>query len=57
MRHYDYEWDLHPNYLLFDKELDLSSLGWKPGDRFELVETNGRQILKKIINSDNSITA
>jgi len=48
MRHYDYEWDLHPNYLLFDKELNLSCLGWKPGDRFELVETNGRLILKKI---------
>jgi hypothetical protein len=48
MRHYDYEWDLYPNYLLLDKELDTDALGWKAGDLFEFVNKDGRQMLKKV---------
>ena len=48
MKHYDYEWDLYPNYLLLDKELDTDKLGWKAGDLFELVNKDGTQMLKKV---------
>jgi len=48
MKHYDYEWDLYPNYLLLDKELDTDRLGWKAGDLFEFVNKDGTQMLKKI---------
>ena len=39
MRHYDYEWDLYPNYLKLDKELPVDNLGWVPGDMFRFVIT------------------
>jgi hypothetical protein len=48
MKHYDYEWDLYPNYLLLDNELDTDRLGWKAGDLFEFVNKDGQQMLKKI---------
>ena len=48
MKHYDYEWDLYPNYLLLDKELDTDKLGWKAGDLFEFVNKDGIQMLKKL---------
>jgi hypothetical protein len=54
VRHIDYTWELYPNYLLFDKEIDVSNLGWNEGDKFELVISQGRQLLKKIIDTKNT---
>lgn len=49
MLHYDYTWDLYPNYLKLDEELPVDSLGWKEGDMFRLVITeNGTRLLKKV---------
>jgi hypothetical protein len=49
MRYYDYIWDLNPDQLILDKELDTKKLGWKPGDVFVLVEGSNKQnYLKKI---------
>jgi len=48
MRYYDYEWDLEPNYILFDPELNLDSLGWRGGDCFKVVNRNGRAMLVKL---------
>jgi len=49
MRHYDYEWDLYPNYLKLDNELPVHNLGWKEGDMFKLVITeSGSKLLKKV---------
>jgi hypothetical protein len=49
MRHYDYEWDLYPNYLKLDNELPVDNLGWKEGDMFKLVITeSGSKLLKKV---------
>jgi hypothetical protein len=48
MRYYDYEWDLDPNYILLDPELNLDSLGWKGGDCFKVVNRNGRSMLVKL---------
>jgi hypothetical protein len=49
MLHYDYTWDLYPNYLKLDEELPVDKLGWQEGDMFRLVITeNGTRLLKKI---------
>jgi hypothetical protein len=48
MRYYDYEWDLEPNRILLDTELDIDKLGWKGGDYFKIVNVNGRAMLIKI---------
>jgi hypothetical protein len=48
MRFYDYEWDLYPDNIVFDRELDIEKLGWKVGDVFRLIEEDGRMKLIKI---------
>ena len=48
MRYYDYEWDLYPNYIKLDEELNTDALGWKEGDYFKFVESNGVKLIKKI---------
>jgi hypothetical protein len=48
MRYYDYEWDLEPHRILLDAELNTDKLGWKAGDLFEVVNINGRSMLRKV---------
>ena len=45
MKYYDYEWDLEPNRILLDEELNLDKLGWKGGDYFEVKNVAGRVML------------
>ena len=49
LKYYDYDWELYPNYLKLDNELNTNALGWKEGDVFKLVITEcGTRLLKKI---------
>jgi|688.fasta_scaffold822658_3 hypothetical protein len=48
MRYYDYEWDLEPNRILLDTELNIDKLGWRSGDYFKVVNINGRAQLIKV---------
>ena len=48
MRYYDYEWDLYPQSIVFDKELDMNNLGWQAGDIFKLVVAEGKTKLVKM---------
>jgi len=48
MRYYDYEWDLEPNRIILDPELDIDKLGWKGGDLFKVVNKNGQAMLVKV---------
>jgi hypothetical protein len=48
MLHFDYEWDLHPDKIILDSELNTDKLGWKGGDYFKFVNINGRQMLVKV---------
>jgi hypothetical protein len=48
MRYYDYEWDLEPNRILLDAELDVDKLGWRAGDYFKVTNINGRAMLVKV---------
>ena len=48
MKYYDYKWDLEPNRILLDEELDVDRLGWRGGDYFKLENINGRTMLRRI---------
>jgi hypothetical protein len=48
MRYYDYEWDLEPNRILLDAELNVDALGWNTGDYFKVANVNGRIMLVKV---------
>ena len=48
MKYYDYDWDLEPNRILLDEELDIDKLGWKGGDCFKVTNINGRAMLVKL---------
>lgn len=48
MLYVDYNWDLDPNGIILDEELNIDKLGWKAGDHFELINVNGRVQLVKV---------
>jgi hypothetical protein len=48
MRHYDYTWDLEPEWIKFDPELNIDKLGWQAGDCFKIVNINGQAMLIKL---------
>ena len=48
MKYYDYDWDLEPNRILLDAELNVDALGWKAGDYFKLINVDGRTMIKRI---------
>lgn len=48
MRYFDYEWDLEPNRILLDAEINIDKLGWRNGDYFKVVNINGRAQLIKV---------
>ena len=48
MRYYDYDWDLYPDKIILDPELQTDKLGWRGGDYFKFVNINGQQILVKV---------
>lgn len=48
MRYIDYNWDLGPQGILLDEELNTDKLGWKHGDMFKFVNIDGRQQLVKV---------
>jgi hypothetical protein len=48
MKYIDYTWDLEPNRIIFDEELDIDKLGWRHGDCFKVTNVNGRAMLVKL---------
>lgn len=48
MLYIDYSWDLEPNRILLDEELNIDKLGWKHGDCFKITNINGRAMLVKM---------
>jgi hypothetical protein len=48
MLYIDYTWDLEPNRIKFDEELDIDRLGWKHGDYFKVTNINGQAMLVKV---------
>ena len=48
MKYYDYDWDVNPEYIILDKELNIDKLGWKAGDCFVVQNIDGRAMLRKL---------
>jgi len=48
VKHYDYEWDLDPERILIDSELNTDKLGYRHGDVFKFINIDGRQMLVKL---------
>ena len=48
MLYIDYAWDLAPNGILLDEQLDIDKLGWQSGDYFQVKNVNGRAMLVKV---------
>ena len=48
MKYYDYEWDLHPDRIILDPDINVDKLGWKGGDYFKLVNVDGQVQLVKL---------
>ena len=48
MKYYDYDWDVNPESIILDKELNIDKLGWKAGDCFIVQNINGRAMLRKL---------
>jgi hypothetical protein len=48
MKYIDYSWDLSPDRIILDQELDIDRLGWKKGDYFQVTNINGQAMLIKV---------
>lgn len=48
MLHIDYKWDLYPDRIILDEELNIDKLGWKGGDYFKLVNIDGKAQLVRL---------
>jgi hypothetical protein len=48
MLYIDYTWDLNPNGIKFDQELNIDRLGWKNGDMFAIKNVDGQAMLVKV---------
>ena len=48
MKYYDYDWDIDPERIVLDRELNIDKLGWKAGDFFVVQNINGRAMLRKL---------
>ena len=48
MLYIDYNWDLTPDTMIPDPELDTDRLDWKKGDYWKVVERDGKKFLRKV---------
>jgi len=48
VKYYDYDWDINPECIVLDRELNIDKLGWKAGDCFVVQNINGRAMLRKL---------
>lgn len=48
MLYIDYTWDVSPNGIILDEDLDIDRLGWQSGDYFRIVNRNGKVMLLKV---------
>jgi hypothetical protein len=55
VKYYDYDWDLSPEKIILDNELNIDKLGWKAGDCFVVQNIDGRAMLRKLDPLENFI--
>ena len=57
MLYIDYNWDLSPETMIPDPELNTDQLEWKNGDYWKVVERNGKKILRKVDKLEQFVVA
>lgn len=57
MLYVDYNWDLSPTLMIPDPELNTDKLDWKAGDYWQVVERNGKKMLRKVDKLEQFIIA
>jgi hypothetical protein len=57
MLYIDYNWDLSPETMIPDPELNTDRLEWKEGDYWKVVERNGKKFLRKVDKLEQFIVA
>ena len=57
MLYIDYNWDLSPETMIPDPELNTDQLEWKEGDYWKVVERNGKKFLRKVDKLEQFIIA
>ena len=57
MLYLDYNWDLSPETMIPDPELNTDQLEWKEGDYWKVVERNGKKFLRKMDRLEQFIVA
>jgi hypothetical protein len=57
MLYIDYNWDLSPETMIPDPELNTDQLEWKDGDYWKVVERNGKKILRKVDKLEQFVVA
>ena len=48
MKYVDYDWNLSPERIILDRELNIDKLGWRAGDCFVVQNVDGRAMLTKV---------
>jgi hypothetical protein len=48
MLYFDYTFDLAPDHIILDDEINIDKLGWKAGDYFRVTNVNGKIKLEKV---------
>jgi len=49
MKYVDYVFDIEPGRMIFDEEITLGKIQWRPGDYFQVCEgPQGTVILRKV---------
>ena len=48
MKYFDYDWDLHKDRIVLDRELDIDKLEWRAGDHFEVRKIDDRIELVRV---------
>jgi len=57
MLYIDYNWDLTPDTMIPDPELNTDKLEWKEGDYWKVVERNGKKFLRKVDKLEQFVVA
>jgi hypothetical protein len=57
MLYVDYNWDLTPETMIPDPELNTDQLEWKAGDYWKVVERNGKKVLRKVDKLEQFVVA
>jgi hypothetical protein len=57
MLYIDYNWDLTPETMIPDPELNTDQLEWKQGDYWKVVERNGKKFLRKVDKLEQFVVA